>query len=190
MSKQQGPSVSVVSTVALCGECAEPLSFDVSGSRFVCGNGQCAMLGMDLPVWRVLKRAGLAVPGVVGLPRPVYRGMPVPWIAPVAADGRVWFRALDGERLARAQSEWLCQLCGEALSDEAWVFATPEGLVLQAALHEGCKDIASGFCPHLSGPISRAVPRPVTCEEISADGRPLPVAGPSDPDFPQQWRIL
>ncbi|WP_414170971.1 hypothetical protein ACMATS_38315 (plasmid) [Streptoverticillium reticulum] len=131
----------------------------------------------------------MAVPAVAGLPRPVYRGMPVPWVAPVSGD-RVWFRALDGERLARAQSQWLCQLCGEALSRQAWVFVTPEGLVLQAALHEGCKDIASGFCPHLSGTTTRAVPRRVTREQISADGRPLPVAGASDPDYPHTWRIL
>lgn len=172
-----------------CAECGEHLSYDTGTSRFVCGNVQCAAFGMDIAVWRALERSGMDAPAVVGLPRPVYCGMPVPWIAPRTPE-RVWFRALHGRRLAAAQSEWRCQLCGQGLPEEAWVLATPDGLVLQAAMHEECKDTASGSCPHLSGSTTRAVPRLVTPAQLEADGRPLPEAGPSDPDYPQQWRIL
>ncbi|MFE0774335.1 hypothetical protein [Streptomyces sp. NPDC058861] len=169
-----------------CTECQGPLEYE--DDRFLCGNMECAALGMEIPVWRALKDAGLAVPPVVGLPRPDHNGLPVPWVAP-RTRARVWWRALDAERLAAAHNEWRCQVCGEALPDEAWVLATPEGAVLQAALHEACMHLALKFCPHLASEATRAAGRLVTREQLAADGRSLSQATPSDPHFLQQWEL-
>ncbi|MFF2228320.1 hypothetical protein ACFVV7_33940 [Streptomyces globisporus] len=171
-----------------CAECAEQLEYSVEILRYVCGNFECSALGMEIPVWRALQQSGLAAPATTGLPRPVRGGLPVPWVAPWTADYVFWF-ALDGARCAAAHNQWLCQVCGDELPDEAWVLATPEGQVLQAALHKKCKDLALEFCPHLSSADTRAVPMLVSRDALSADGHPLRDAGPSDPLYLQQWEV-
>lgn len=169
-----------------CTECQGPLEYE--DDRFFCGNMECAALGIEIPVWRALKDAGLAVPPVLGLPRPVHGGLPVPWVAPRTRT-RTYWRALDAERLAAAHNDWRCQVCGEALPDEAWVLATPEGAVLQAAVHEPCMHLALKFCPHLTSGVTRAAGHLVTREQLAADGRSLSQAMPSDPHFLQQWEL-
>lgn len=99
-----------------CTECGEPLEYE--GDRFVCGNGSCAGLGMMIPVWSALKDAGLAAPAVMGLPRPVHGGLPVPWVAP-RTRVQAWWRPLDAERMAAAHNEWRCQVCGVGLPEFA-----------------------------------------------------------------------
>lgn len=177
----------MTSPVPPCAECGDPLECD--DDRFWCGNGNCSALGMAIPVWRALKEAGLAAPPSAGLPRPVQGGLPVPWVA-ARTRAQVWWRALNAERLAAAHNQWRCQVCGEALPAEAWVLATPDGMVLQAALHEACKDLALQFCPHLSGRGTRARAYAVTRDQLVADGRLLPQAAPSSPYFLQQWELL
>ncbi len=171
-----------------CPECRNPLDLDESGSRFYCTTDWCAAFGMETPVWRALEAADLAAPTPAGLPRPIQHGLPVPWVAPRAA-GKVWWRALDARRLAKAQNHWLCQGCGLPLDKEAWVLATPEGQVLQAALHASCKDMAREFCPHLSSDATRATPRLITRDRLCTDGRPVTEAAPSDPNFLHQWEL-
>lgn len=171
-----------------CPECKKALDLDETGSRFYCATDWCAAFGMETPVWRALETADLAAPTPAGLPRPVHHGLPVPWIAPRAA-GKVWWRALDARRLADAQNNWLCQGCGLALPEEAWVMATPEGQVLQAALHEPCVDMAQGFCPHLSSDATRATPHLITRDQLFTDGRPIAHAPPSEPHFLHQWEL-
>ncbi|MFB8310317.1 hypothetical protein ACFC5T_17345 [Streptomyces sp. NPDC055961] len=171
-----------------CAECAEPLQYDVEIRRFVCGNVQCSALGMEVPIWSALQQSGLAASDPPRLPRPVHKGLPVPWVVPRTADYVFWL-ALDGARCALAHSRWLCQVCGDELPEEAWVLATPEGQVLQAALHAKCKDLALEFCPHLSSGDTRAVPMLVSRDELLADGHPLRDAAPSDPFFLQQWQV-
>ncbi|MCY0927895.1 hypothetical protein OTB20_17070 [Streptomyces sp. H27-H1] len=169
-----------------CAECGEDLL--PVGARFVCGNGQCAEFGMEKQVWRALRAAGVAAPTAAGLPRPVHHGLPVPWVA-ACTSTKVWWRAMDAGRLALAQREWRCQVCGLALSERAWVLATPSGAVLQAALHESCKELALRFCSHLSSDSTKATAHLVTRDQLTADGLPLPEAVPSDPDFLQQWEL-
>ncbi|GLF98204.1 hypothetical protein [Streptomyces yaizuensis] len=169
-----------------CPDCEEPL--DCTGTRLFCGNEQCAGWGMEMPVWRVLAAAGLDAPPPSGLPRPVRDGLPVPWVVS-STSKRVWWRAMDARRLAEVHNGWLCQVCGQALPEEAWVLAAPDGMVLQAALHETCKDLALGFCPYLSGGAAGAVPLLVTRDELSTDGLPLSHAAPSAPYFLHQWKL-
>lgn len=97
---------------------------------------------------------------------------------------------LHAQRLAQAHNQWRCQMCGEQLPERAWVLAAPSGAVLQAALHQECLDLAQKFCPHLSGGATRATARQITRGQLTAGGRPLPQAAPSDPDFLlQQWEL-
>lgn len=47
--------------------------------------------------------------------------------------------------------DWLCQLCGEELPDEAWIILeSGRGLPYSGALHEKCKRLATWVCPHLA----------------------------------------
>lgn len=171
-----------------CPECKKALELDETRSRFYCATDWCAALGMETPVWRALETSGLAAPNPAGLPRPFHRGLPVPWVAPRAAD-EVWWRALDARRLAQAHNHWLCQGCGLALPAEAWVMATLEGMVLQAALHGTCKDMSLKFCPHLSSDATRAAPHLITRDQLRTDGQPVTHAPPSDPNFLHQWEL-
>ncbi|MFJ4679242.1 hypothetical protein [Kitasatospora sp. NPDC088783] len=171
-----------------CQECAEQLAYDPDAAVFACGNGQCAFFGMEKSVWSALEEAGMLLAPVTGLPRPTRQGLPVPWITPWTA-ARVWWRAIDARLLARAHAEWRCQVCADLLPEQAWVLATPDGTVLQAALHQECVDLARAVCPHLSGPATRSHAHLVTRAELVSDGRPLPEAQPSDPHFLQQWTL-
>lgn len=69
------------------------------------------------------------------------------------------------------------------------MLATPEAYVLQAALHESCKDTAREFCPHLSSDATRATPRLIRRAQLFTDGRPITEGAPSDPDFLHQWEL-
>ncbi|WP_432137115.1 hypothetical protein [Streptomyces sp. bgisy154] len=171
-----------------CPDCAEQLEYDTTNAVFACGNGQCAALGMERPVWSALEEAGMLLAPVTGLPRPTRQGLPVPWVTPWSA-ARVWWRAMDSRLLARAHNEWRCQVCGDLLPEQAWVLATPAGVVLQAALHQECRDLARAACPHLSGPATRSSAHLVTRAQLTSDGRPLLQAQPSDPYFLQQWEL-
>ncbi|MEU5199019.1 hypothetical protein AB0G86_34110 [Streptomyces scabiei] len=82
-----------------CPECKNTLRLDETRGRFHCVTDWCSALGMELPVWRALAASGLARPTPAGMPRPERHGLPVPWVAPCAAD-EVWWRALDAKRLA------------------------------------------------------------------------------------------
>ncbi|WP_250305229.1 hypothetical protein [Streptomyces sp. A 4/2] len=171
-----------------CPDCAEQLEYDIANAVFVCGNEQCAFLGMEQPVWSALEEARMLLAPVTGLPRPTRQGLPVPWVTPWSA-ARVWWRAMDSRLLARAHNEWRCQVCGNLLPEQAWVLATPSGVVLQAALHQVCRDLARASCPHLSGPATRSSAYLVTRAELTCDGRPLLQAPPSDPYLLQQWEL-
>ncbi|MFJ9574506.1 hypothetical protein [Streptomyces bacillaris] len=171
-----------------CPGCAVQLAYDPSDAVFACGNGQCSFFGTNKPVWSALEEAGMLLPPATGLPRPTRQGLPVPWVTPWSA-ARVWWRAMDYRLLARAHNEWRCQMCGDVLPEQAWVLATPSGMVLQAALHRACRDLARTWCPHLSGTATRSSAYLVTRAELISDGRPLHQAHPSDPYFLQQWEL-
>ncbi|MEW1548391.1 hypothetical protein [Streptomyces tsukubensis] len=171
-----------------CPDCAEQMEYDTSNAVFACGNGQCAFFGMEKPVWNALEEAGMLLAPVTGLPRPTRQGLPAPWVTPWSA-ARAWWRAMDSRLLARAHNEWRCQVCGDLLPEQAWVLATPSGVVLQAALHQACRDVAQTSCPHLSGPATRSSAYLVTRHQLTSGGRPLLQAPPSDPLFLQEWEL-
>ncbi|WP_410646202.1 hypothetical protein [Amycolatopsis sp. cmx-4-54] len=85
-----------------------------------------------------------------GMPRPVLEGLPVPWLAPVIGD-RVAWTALNEQRGLEAQRSWLCQVCGEPLSDgDAWVAVSGGDVAEGGAMDRRCLRLARKVCPVLS----------------------------------------
>lgn len=171
-----------------CTECSGQLEYFPEWASFACENTQCAGAGVELSVWRVLRRTGLSLDAPAGLPRPQRQGLPVPWVTPATAS-TVYWKALDAGRLASAQADWLCQFCGVALPSRAWVLATPEGRVLQAALHKPCLEVSRRSCPHLAGPATRSQPVLVSRAELLAAGVPLDLAPRPTADSLQAWEV-
>lgn len=84
-----------------------------------------------------------------GLPRPRIDGMPVPWITRMDGKQAAWARVIP-HRLRECQRHWLCQVCGQALSERAWVLAEYDLEVLSgAAMHLPCLRMAQHWCPHI-----------------------------------------
>lgn len=157
-----------------CPDCGRHLLLDEPNGWVVCANGWCSAMGLEVPLWRAAHRQhhGGDDPNPAGWPRPVHRGLPIPWVTVIAV-GQPWFRHLHGERLLRCQTAWLCQMCGLELPPRAWVVtAADRHVVTPAALHRRCLDLAAAACPYLR---ERAGHRDaeVTQEMILADGRPL-----------------
>ncbi|OXM56428.1 hypothetical protein CFP71_13450 [Amycolatopsis thailandensis] len=89
-----------------------------------------------------------------GLPRPVLEGRPVPWLAPVIGD-RVAWTALNDQRVLEAQRSWLCQVCGEPLTNaDAWVAVSAGDVAAGGAMHRRCLALARKVCPVLSTDLS------------------------------------
>ncbi|MDU0295015.1 hypothetical protein [Saccharothrix longispora] len=138
-----------------CPDCGHRLYWDDLdyGSLLVCGNPQCPNVAMPIPVWRAQEhrvgRGEDTPPPGAGLPRPVMRGLPVPYVTPVS-DGRPWWRLTHGPRILECQNSWCCQVCGLPLPERAWVVLSGHGIVSDSALHQECLVIALAHCPHLT----------------------------------------
>ena len=88
--------------------------------------------------------------------RPQYRGMPIPYMSPIGADGAPKF-SVDDERLKfEVITERLCGLCGESLGQ--WVafigeIANQENRVFQQpCMHLDCLQYAAQVCPYIANP--------------------------------------
>jgi hypothetical protein len=87
-----------------------------------------------------------------GLPRPIWKGMPVPWTgdSEMTLDGYVPnFPNTREDRMNQAENLDLCLLCGLELSDPVIVFADSSGGIVDGGLHPRCAKITKAHCPHL-----------------------------------------
>ena len=124
-----------------------------------------------------------------GWPRPVHDSLPVPWITRVDPEGPAWSR-VDLHRLLRCQQEWLCQVCGEALPERAWVVLDQGGVVnSDAALHRRCLALATAHCPWLETPPERFRIVEVSRADIDAGGEPLESIVDTEGET-RTWRVL
>lgn len=92
--------------------------------------------------------------------RPLWRGLPIPYITLIRDDGTPDFRVTDEvKRRDVIQNDW-CQLCGEALGK--WVFftggtqAAEVGAYFEPAAHLDCLVYAMRVCPFIVGKIEHA----------------------------------
>src|SRR6266567_4679669 len=113
-----------------CPDCRRPQWLDPSTGTLACTNPSCSAVGMDIPLWEMLDRAGIDhnPPG----PRPAHQGRPVPWLTPVTSLGPHW-RLIHRGRLAAAQREWLCQMCGLPAPTTAALIIGADGWCLTSA---------------------------------------------------------
>jgi hypothetical protein len=92
--------------------------------------------------------------------RPLYRGLPIPYIAMIKADGQPDFRVTDEvKRMQVIMNKW-CQLCGEPLG--RWFFfvggteAAKANHYFEPAAHLECLIYAMQVCPFIVGRIEHA----------------------------------
>lgn len=122
----------------------------------MCVTDQCEWARFPLLLWELLDQAAAVGPGAdrnpAGRPRPQHRGLVVPWVTPVTEHGPHW-RLMHRGRLAAAQQDWLCQVCGLAADpDDSVLVVNPEGWCLTSApLHPGaCTSEATSWCPAIA----------------------------------------
>jgi hypothetical protein len=92
--------------------------------------------------------------------RPLWRGLPIPYITMIRDDGTPDFRVTDEHnRRAVIENDW-CQLCGDALG--RWVFftggteAAKANAYFEPAAHLDCLIYAMRVCPFIVGRIEHA----------------------------------
>ncbi|WP_040712768.1 hypothetical protein [Nocardia takedensis] len=131
-------------------------------------------------LWRLLDRRGRDL-NPAGARRPVHRGRPVPWLTPVTAVGPYW-RLIHRGRLADAQRDGLCQVCGLRVGQDAVLVIDADGRApTSAALHPDGAATATTHCPA----VARAgTVRPLADGRLHRDGEIVPELG-----MTQRWRL-
>lgn len=92
--------------------------------------------------------------------RPLWRGLPIPYIATIGADGEPDFRLTDHDRRTHVIRHRWCQLCGQGLGN--FVFFTGGPAAAQAlayfepACHLDCLIYAMQVCPFIAGQMKHA----------------------------------
>lgn len=85
--------------------------------------------------------------------RPIYRGMPIPYVFHVAKDGTPDFKVLDEKRYRKVLKERRCALCSERLGHDIYFIGGPlcygHKHFGDPAMHEQCARYAMAVCPHL-----------------------------------------
>ena len=135
-----------------CECCGGAMALDTGYGRVSCIDPDCSAAGVDTPLWRVLDRQVAAGrwpdPNPVGRPRPVDKGTPIPWLVPVIPGLGPQWRMVHRARLAAAQLDWLCQVCGELADTVTEVIIDTDGWCLTSApIHPVCAEIAARWCP-------------------------------------------
>jgi hypothetical protein len=128
-----------------CPDCASPLQLRDDNKYVYCSWERCDFAGIE--AGEVVADFGQPKPG---LPRPLIKNRPVPWITPVIGGRAAWI-GLNAHRRRQGEKNWLCQHCGERLDSEptAWVATLRGDIAAGGALHTGCMDEARKACPHL-----------------------------------------
>ncbi|MGW4371796.1 hypothetical protein ACWEKT_39890 [Nocardia takedensis] len=79
---------------------------------------------------------------------PLDHGTPIPWLVPVIPGLGPQWRMVHRARLAAAQLDWLCQVCGELADTVTEVVVDADGWCLTSApIHPACAEIAARCCP-------------------------------------------
>lgn len=128
-----------------CPDCASPLQLRNDNKYVYCPGEKCSF--DDVEAAEVVADFGQPKPG---LPRPLIKNRPVPWITPVIGGRAAWI-VLNAHRVRLAEKNWLCQHCGERLNSAptAWVATLRGEVAAGGALHEACINEARGACPRL-----------------------------------------
>ncbi|KOV84637.1 hypothetical protein [Nocardia sp. NRRL S-836] len=128
-----------------CPDCEGPLKLRFDTTYVYCLNTTCEFDGIN--AGEVVGDHGQPDRG---LPRPLIKGRPVPWIAPVIGDQVAW-KALNAVRFRSAERHWLCQYCGDALDSAptAWVAVAQDEVAAGGGLHQNCMELARAECPAL-----------------------------------------
>lgn len=99
------------------------------------------------------------------LPRDARRGVPIPWVTFIGADGVPDFRILDDEKKLACYRRRLCGLCGRPL--DYWIvfvggpLSVQNQLFADPAMHPACADYALAVCPYLVYSRARYSQRPL-----------------------------
>lgn len=108
-------------------------------------------------------------PALAARPRDPRRGIPVPYVNVITADGECDFTAVDTGRSLRCARERLCSLCGTPMGGLVAFIGGAEcerqRRYLDPPMHPECGEAAMRLCPYLSAPYAR---RP------AADGAAVP----------------
>lgn len=171
-----------------CDCCSRPRHVVTADGTVGCHRPACSAAGIDVPLWHVIDRAtaaGRPDQNPRGRRRPILGGRPVPWVTPVTSAARPIWRALHRGRLARCQTEWACQLCGEPLEEAAALITYSNGTCpTSAAAHPGCARLATAVCPHLASAEAIRLHH-ITHADITITGEVWPELGQT-----QRWRIV
>lgn len=86
--------------------------------------------------------------------RPVFQGMPVPYMVLVGKGGVPDFKVTDIERWHECVERKLCAICGTALDYWVWYIGgdkcADNGLYFDLAMHEECAFFSVSTCPFLA----------------------------------------
>jgi hypothetical protein len=111
------------------------------GAREAAGTGKAATVSVRIP--KRLKQ------------RPQFRGLPIPYIAYIDAEGKPDFRVTDESKRQSVMKNFWCQLCGEPLGK--WIFfvggteAAKNNAYFEPACHLDCLMYAMQVCPFIAG---------------------------------------
>ena len=100
--------------------------------------------------------------------RPQFRGLPIPYIAYIDAEGKPDFRVTDEAKRISVMKNGLCQLCGDLLGK--WMFfvggteAAKHNQYFEPACHLDCLIYAMQVCPFIAGKLEH-----VDIEKVQRD---------------------
>jgi hypothetical protein len=100
---------------------------------------------------------------LAGRPRDA-RGLVIPFVQFIKADGTPDFRVLDDALMARAVRHRLCGLCGDKIRGDVYFIGGPlcveNGFFYDPPMHKDCARYAICTCPHLARSKGRYAPQP------------------------------
>lgn len=85
---------------------------------------------------------------------PAYKGLPIPYVQFVAADGPD-FKAIDHGRVFEVLTDRLCGVCGQSLAESFAVIGGEKSIASRTftdpPMHKECAQYAARACPYLNG---------------------------------------